>query len=363
MGRTAARIAVCLLALVPLCAAADPLSDDTNPDAGWGGSIFPAFFYTPETGFGGGAGIMLVQRVGAGAMRQQPNTLACFAIYTEKNQASISLDPEWRLSRGSWILRGEIGYEKYPQVVFGIGNNTPDSAEEAYTTEGGLVLAKILRRVAARIRGGLACQVGHTAIVAHEAGGFIAARRARGLERGTSVGCGLVAEWDSRERRFTPGRGGWYQLASLAHRSWLGSDFEFEQYRLDLRRYLPLGPRMVLALQALGRFVTGHHPVHYYPTLGDAMRGFVAGRFQDRAMLVAQAEWRFPLKGRFGGVAFAALGDVSDRFGSFARRSVKLAGGVGLRFMLSQKDRYNVRLDIGYSREGGEVYVQFDEAF
>src|SRR5690606_559727 len=78
-----------------------------------------------------------------------------------------------------------------------------------------------------------------------------------------------------------------------------GTDSAFRRVRGDLRAYLPMSSTQALALRLLA---AGHGgvggrgvPFHHLFALGDGggLRGFPGGRFRDRTLLVAQAEWRW----------------------------------------------------------------------
>jgi outer membrane protein assembly factor BamA len=201
------------------------------------------------------------------------------------------------------------------------------------------------------------------AVLEREPGGIYDRMIAAERERGWRSGIGPLLEWDTRDHLFAPSRGTWIQLRALYYRDWLGSDFEFEERAIDVRHYRALAPRHILAGQALAVRHSGQIPLGDYPSLGDALRGVLDGRYNDRALLMGQVEYRYPLWRRLGGVLFAGLGDVNDRLGHMAAREMKFAAGAGLRFMIDPEERLSVRMDVGFSREGSQFYLQFSEAF
>jgi hypothetical protein len=172
-----------------------------------------------------------------------------------------------------------------------------------------------------------------------------------------------LIEWDSRNHLFVPSSGSWIQLRALAYRDWLGSDFDYETRSIDLRHYAGLAPDHVLALQGLLIRCSGEIPLADYPSLGNALRGVLDGRYNDRTLLMGQLEYRFPVWKRFSGVVFAGAGDVNDRLGHMTARELKLAAGGGLRFEIDPQERLRVRMDIGVSEGQAQFYLQFSEAF
>jgi len=145
----------------------------------------------------------------------------------------------------------------------------------------------------------------------------------------------------------------------------IGSEYTFSTAVLDLRRYLPVTPGHVLALELLSELQLGTVPFFKLSTLGgeDRLRGLYEGRFRDKAMWVAQAEYRLPLFWRVSGVGHAGIGQVASSAAAFAFTAPEWSFGFGLRLLLNNDERLNLRIDSGLSREGYGIYVGIGEAF
>lgn len=334
-----------------------------QPKPGWSVAAFPAVFSTPETGFGGGAGVMLTYRAQGAGPEDRPQSLGVLAFYTEKSQAQVGIVPELSFDRENWRVLADLGYSKFPTSFFGIGNDTPEDSEEEYTLEGGSVRAYLLRRIHSDLRVGLTIDVKQTSVQDEDPGGLLDRGLISGHKGGFFSGIGPRIEWDSRDNSFAPSRGGWYSLESTFYTDILESDINYAIVIADLRHYRSIWSSHVLAGQLIMVSVSPDAPFHDLPKLGDVMRGIYAGRVIDRAMLAAQSEYRFPLKGRFGAVAFGSVGDVSDGLDHYRISDLKFAGGAGLRFALNKSERINLRIDLGFSEYGSEFYFQFLEAF
>jgi hypothetical protein len=120
----------------------------------------------------------------------------------------------------------------------------------------------------------------------------------------------------------------------------------------------------VLGFAAYAEQDFGDPPFTLLPKLGSSMflRGWREGRFRDRAAWSAQTELRVPIVWRFTGAAFVAVGDVAPDVWSFHLDTMKLAGGVGLRYRLTPEGA-NIRLDLAESRAGPTVYFLLLDAF
>jgi hypothetical protein len=126
-----------------------------------------------------------------------------------------------------------------------------------------------------------------------------------------------------------------------------------------------LKPNHILATQLFAKSSGHGAPFYEVPALGGQriMRGYYEGRYRDQLFLAGQTEIRFPIKGRFGAVGFAGLGDVSPDFEAFVLRDVKTTFGGGLRFAFNKEERVNLRADVGFGRSTSGVYFGLEEAF
>jgi outer membrane translocation and assembly module TamA len=94
------------------------------------------------------------------------------------------------------------------------------------------------------------------------------------------------------------------------------------------------------------------------------MRGFQDRRFLDKDVLVLQSEYRFPIYKKVHGVCFASTGTVAHTYSDLLYNPYKLSYGLGLRYVLNEKDRVRLRMDYGRTlHEGGAFYITINDAF
>ena len=93
------------------------------------------------------------------------------------------------------------------------------------------------------------------------------------------------------------------------------------------------------------------------------MRGYYEGRYRDNNYLALQVEYRQYFWKRFGFVVFTSVGDVAERVTSFSLRNLKETYGFGLRFLFDEKQKINLRMDIGFGVGTSGVYFGMEEAF
>jgi len=136
-------------------------------------------------------------------------------------------------------------------------------------------------------------------------------------------------------------------------------------------------PTDTLAVGLRTQLSSGDLPFFELPSLGgsDVQRGFIAGRWRDRASWVASIEHRFWLlpRGfpipftdairveRFGAALFYEAGAVAKDGGALFGSHVRSSYGFGLRASLERSAPF--RVDIGFSEDGVNVAAGFGWSF
>lgn len=136
-------------------------------------------------------------------------------------------------------------------------------------------------------------------------------------------------------------------------------------------------PTDTLAFDLRTRATAGNLPFYSLPTLGGSrsLRGFVEGRFRDRAAWHGSVEYRFWIlpRGfkipftealrveRVGLALFGDVGSVAHDWDELFSSRVHANGGVGVRATLERSAPF--RVDVGFSSEGVEVSAGFGLSF
>ncbi|MEX2260459.1 MAG: BamA/TamA family outer membrane protein [Bryobacteraceae bacterium] len=179
---------------------------------------------------------------------------------------------------------------------------------------------------------------------------------------------GPFVQFDYRDNPGGPRRGGNY-TAQFVHYSDLTSDlFSFGRLDLNLEQYFPfLNERRVVALRALTSlsFTSSGQTVPFYlqPIVGgpDTLRGFPAFRFYGNNALITTAEYRWEVFSGMDAALFVEGGKVFDRVSQLNFHGLEASGGFGLRFNV--RNNVFMRFDVGFSREGAQVWLRFDNIF
>jgi hypothetical protein len=180
----------------------------------------------------------------------------------------------------------------------------------------------------------------------------------------TSSGIGPKASFDTRDNDMSPSAGVLAEFRANFADEAFGSDFNYQTYELSGNLYRRAW-RGVVALRAYACATSDRTPLFdlcFYGS-GSDLRGYEAGRYRDRAMLATQAEYRFPLGGRWGGVVFGGWGKVGKSFGDMGDEPDLPSVGAGIRWLAAQKARVNLSVDVARGRDDTSVYVYVKESF
>lgn len=329
--------------------------------------VYPTLGYSPETSWEFGAAGSILFHAKNNPDRNRLSEITIFGFGTVRAQYGLWIDNAVYTDCDQWIILGRMRFQRFPLLYYGIG---PEAPAEAPTVVNGtyfLLRQRAFRRVARNWF--LGPEIDVQSLTRVDFGGEHLTRSLpEGAQGSTNFGIGLGTVYDSRPNMLNT-RNGWFAELSWLHydRAW-GSDYGFNLYFSEVRRYKSMGRGQVLALQALGSIVQGNAPFNQLSLMGNEslMRGYYTGRYRDRHYYAAQAEYRFlplPFSEYFGAAAFLGVGAVAPTFSAISWRNVRWAGGVGLRYLIFPKKDIFVRLDVGFTREGPAFYLFTGEAF
>jgi outer membrane protein assembly factor BamA len=328
----------------------------------------PIMFYTPETKLAfGGAGSYVFRMGGCKdeAQDTRPSSISPVTIYTVNKQFSVQLKADLYFKNNDYRMETAIKLQKYPDKFYGVGSDTLQDAEENFTSRSTNIYLSFLKKIGKGLYVGMKYRFNHWKITEAEPEGQLIDGAITGSVDGRISGITFLANRDSRDNIFFPMRGDFFQLNAGIYKKFLGSDFDFTDFTLDLRKYMTLFSSHVFAVQFLARAQTGSVPFMELAMMGGEynMRGYYAGRFRDKNLLVLQAEYRLPLVWRLGLVGFAGLGNVAGKFSQLNLDSLKPSYGVGLRFLFDKKEKIYLRMDIGFGKGTSGFYFSIFEAF
>ncbi len=327
----------------------------------------PVFYYSPETHLAFGAIGIFLFRTGNDSTTRTSNADVAF-VETTNNQTII--DPTYTIfTKGEkYYIKGYFLYSRFPEFFFGIGNYTSPDLKENVSYKSFRINNRTLRKIKGKLFAGLQYQYYNTFDVRFTDNDKYRRHVFSGAEGSITSGAGVAVVLDKRDNILTPTKGSLMDFSFYHYGPFLGSQYIFSNYIIDMRKYFRLkkqSSHTVLAVQALFNFNTGDVPFKQMATLGGAniLRGYYSGRFRNYDLVVIQTELRQHLFGRFGFALFADMGQVEGALNEIAYDGFKYTFGGGLRYLMSKRENLNIRIDAGFGDKTQGFYINISEAF
>lgn len=339
--------------------------DEYDPEKIIDFGILPGPFYTPEMKLGIGIAAIGLYKTDREDEEDRLSTLSIsgFASVTGAIGLQVVNNTFFDRDRFRLFIDGMI-YDA-PEKYWGIGyeQNSNDDIEEDYTNVSFGITPRFYIRILEKLYVG--------------AGGNFERNQAKDTEsdglfyqdnpHGTKVkNCGVSYHMMSDTRDFIPNsyKGYLLNLDYYDYKKKLGSDSDYSVTEFTANKYFAVHKSNILAAQAYVRSCDGDVPWSQLSKIGGAqqMRGYWEGRYRDKRMITTQLEYRHKLPGRHGVVAWIGAGMIAPSFNDFDKDEILPNCGVGYR--LAFKYRSNVRLDLGFGKNG-EIgfYFNVNEAF
>jgi len=334
--------------------------------------LAPIVSFEPSTSWGFGIGSkFLFKPFGAGPDTRTSN-IPLSVQYTLKNQFIAFSEYTVFSPHETYLLKGNLGFSKFPIKYFGIGSTTADEDKIDISFDNFLVEPLLLRRVTPNffIGGGWR---------------YSSYRKLRLLDEHTmeeealfrdslasiSSGFEIAATFDSRDNVLNAGEGVFAEFTHGIYSESLGSSSRFMLTKLNFRRYWTVSeqrPHDVLAIEAYTRMSWGDTPILELSSLGGPvlLRGFQEGRFRDRYAFLGQVEYRWQALERIGFVFFGGVGDVTDKLSNLDLPNAKYSLGTGLRLKIVKSENLNIRVDYAFglgSVKDQNFYLGIAESF
>ncbi|HTP14196.1 MAG TPA: BamA/TamA family outer membrane protein, partial [Bacteroidota bacterium] len=326
----------------------------------------PIVSYDTDVGFGYGAKVFCLNAL---HQHESFDVVLFNSTKGERWYRFVFSIPDFELRQGKiypMALDLTVDYDKYlKNSFFGVGNGSRFRDREYYTREP-------LEVTLAASRGISQHTVVQAGVKFKYARNFSFSDTSYLATLAPSLNAGVVRyhalfagyRYDTRNSYINPSRGlvlqaeGEYAPRSPWTNVGLGRVGAWVQYYATL-----FYPKSVLALRIGAQNIIGENlPVQVLLPIGgnQTLRGSPQDRFLDKTSAIVNAELRFPIWWRFGGVLGEDAGRVWSEpaafsFGRWATNPV-----VGLRFFM---ETFVVRLDFGFGSETTGFYLNFGHLF
>jgi outer membrane protein assembly factor BamA len=344
--------------------------DSEDPDTVGVGGVnwfaYPFAFYSPETSLAFGAGGIISFKL-SDKFGSKPSSITASGYYTINNQYDLTIQPEVYFAEDKIKVWSKFNYGRIFDFFYGVGNCSPEIENDRYLQENFLFQFKVQPKLFdERLNLGINYEFRRMNIADTRGNPFLENKTFPGSGGGTTSGIGVAISWDSRDNIFYPSTGGYYELSTTNFSKVIGSDFEYRKFIFDFRRFFSLPINHVIAFQTYFMIQGGSPPFYDLALLGGdrLMRGYLAGRYRDKAYYVVQSEYRIPnLVWKFGLVVFGGFGDVAPKLSKIQIATVKPTYGFGIRFRFDELQKLDLRADIGFGRGTNGVYFSVNQAF
>jgi outer membrane protein assembly factor BamA len=365
LHKTCLFIAVILIASLLSANTCSAQKDSTSKKSHF--LVLPVIARSIETSWSFGTAVSSTFHISKKDSAARTSNLQSLVLYSLKKQFVAAINGTIYFPKEKFILTEQISYSFFPDKFWGIGKIAPDSNKESYNFKQAYIYLHGQRSVANHLYIGIIYEYQRLLKVNYIAGGLFDTENVPGRNSYHISGLGASFTYDTRNDAFAPDKGVFLQGYFNHFASYFGSDFQYTNYVVDLRSFIRIYKKQVLALQAYAFINNGTVPLRSLASLGGAnsMRGYYDGRFRDKDQTVLQTEYRMPVYRRFGAVVFGGIGNVSHDCNYLSIDALKYSYGGGLRIALTKSENLNLRLDYGIARGGQSkgFYFQLGEAF
>ena len=329
--------------------------------------VFPVITRSIETSWSFGAATSATFHLYKSDTTTRTSNMQGLVLYSLKKQFVAAINGTQYFKKERYILNEQLSYSSFPDKFWGIGANTPDSAQESYSFSQFYTYLHLMRHLGNHCFIGMTYELQKLFKVSYEHNGLFDKENVAGRTPYFVSGVGLSFTFDNRKEAFSPDKGTFAQFHFTHFGKVTGSDYDYGNVVLDYRKYYTIYKHQVLALQ--GYFfgdIGSEVPIRSLAALGGSniMRGYYSGRYRDKNQLIFQGEYRIPVYNRWGAAVFGSTGNVGNTFTDFSINDLKYAYGAGLRFAISKSEKLNLRLDYGIGQGNNSgLYFILGEAF
>jgi outer membrane protein assembly factor BamA len=328
-------------------------------------NAYPYVYYTPETSLAFGGGGIFVFYTGD-SPELKPSKLGFGLMYSISKQYRIGLNPKFYFFDSKLYIETPLSYGYSIDKFFGIGPDTESTGNEKFAKKyfTASMTIQVPPVIFTALRTGIILDYEHTEITDKKENELLLNDEVTGSNGGHVFGIGGDLVWDTRDNLFFPTKGGYQYFKVLIYPD--VGDYVFSFLELDVKQFYGFSSDMVLGGNFYLSSTTGDAPFYKLPALGGQkrMRGYFMGRYRDNFLMMLQAEFRHMFSKRFGYVVFGGAGNVSNSMLEYSLNHIKYSLGAGLRFRFNQKEKVNLRMDIGVGPDKNMgIYFGIEEAF
>lgn len=292
------------------------------------------------------------------------SNVSIFADFTSVGKINIGVRGTNIFKKERYRLDYKVKTELCPTDFWGIGYDAADIDENkaSYRNIQVEATARFMFRIAPKT------YLGPVANFKYMAAKSISAKEAplfEGLDREVNTNSlGISFTYDSRDFMLNAYKGVFIQLDQSFTPKFLANDYTFMTTELTAATYAKMWKGAILAAELHTQLnYDGTPPWCLLSEVGSSyrMRGYYDGRYRDNNIVEAQIELRQNIIKRHGIVAWIGAAQVFPEWKKWNNKKILPNAGIGYRWEFMK--RVNIRIDYGFSRNGGGLIFNINEAF
>ena len=280
--------------------------------------------------------------------------------YTNNDSYAYGLMQKNYWDEDSWRFVGTAAYTALKLTLID-SQYTENGSQLDWNIKGTLLKSELLRSVGSNwYMGGQVRLINNTQTFSGNIEGEFSLSSEE-EDQAKAYGLGILVQYDTRDSQTNAYKGQRFELDALFNSKEIGSTNSYQSYNLKYRYYHQLIDSLVLSVEAKGCAKSGQAPLWDYCTIG--LRGFSATRYINKVSTSLQSELRWRAWKDIGAVAFIGLGYNGKSISELDDKASVNSYGVGLRYMVLDSQRINLRFDYARSGDSDAIYISVAEAF
>lgn len=259
-----------------------------------------------------------------------------------------------------------VDYDKMiKNSFFGIGNDSPENKREYYTKEPIEITINLSSGFSETFVGQIGFRYKSVRNYNFDEFGFLKDLPSSINYPKAYYSSALInLRYDTRNSFINPSEGMLISGEIESANKTLNSNYSFIKWSALFQYYYTLWhPQTIFAFRLITEHIAGEDlPIQSLLSIGGTktLRGSPIDRFVDRGTALINAEFRFPIYKRLGGLIAFDAGQVFPSFKKLRLDAWSANPTLGLRFFM---DTFIARLDIGFGKETTGLYFNFGHLF
>ncbi|HSZ25176.1 MAG TPA: hypothetical protein VK766_05640, partial [Cytophagaceae bacterium] len=286
-------------------------------------------------------------------------------LYSQLHQFRISTGGDIFTKKEKYYLNGWYYNSYLPELYFGTGNNVSPQYNSFIDYRVWYMNTNVLRNIYKKWFTGITYTFErvYNMNLQNNERAIADAVKVAGLQNYTISGAGFRVRHDSRDNILSSRKGLFVDMYFNSFRTKFGSNYNFEQFGLDARKFINLTPKKynIVCANLIAEQASGIVPFRYLSNI--TARGYHPNLYRDNSLLSLQAEYRFRIWRWFGASMFAGGSEVAPSFNKMNLQNIRENYGGGFRFRLLNKNNMYLRVEYGQGHHTSYYYVAFTDAF